>query len=188
MLRKSSKCEKGKRLYNGDFTVVKCDKSDITSSSIDFVSHFIKKVLKNAQNCNLNILNVHRDMLIQSLFGLYHLDKPVFYFIRLASIGLIVEARQLAITNKIIKLTKLTSSKKRTKRQKLKVITLKYELISAKLLIILRYLHVRNKVRKLLTLYRYKVTITYTNTTTTRNNAGNITRNTTRIKLFYMNT
>ena len=64
MLRKSSKCEKGKRLDNGDFTVVKCDKSDITSSSIDFVSHFIKKVLKNALNSNLNILNVHRDMLI----------------------------------------------------------------------------------------------------------------------------
>ena len=35
-------------------------------------------------------------------------------------------------------------------------------------------------------MYRYKVTITYTNTitTTTRNNTGNITRNTTRIKTF----
>ena len=73
--------------------------------------------------------------MIQPLLGIYYLEKPVFYCIGLASIGLIVEASQLVITNKIIQLTKLVSSKKSTNRQDPKVITLLYELMGSKSLL-----------------------------------------------------
>ena len=99
MLRKSSKCEKGKRLHNGEFAVFKGEISEIRASSICFVSHFFKKVPKNALNCKFIIQYYHRDILICFSACLYYLEKQVFCCIRLAWSDSNVESSQLAITN-----------------------------------------------------------------------------------------
>ena len=86
MLRKSSKCEKGKRLCNSEFSGENDSTSYIRVLSTCCVSNFNIISFKNALKTAFYFQNPHRDIMLQSFTCLYEDRKPVFCYIRLASI------------------------------------------------------------------------------------------------------
>ena len=98
MLRKSSKCENGKSVYNSEFACENVCVSDIRSSSTNNVSHFNTILPKNVLKFDFKELKFHRDVAIRKLAYLYDRKKPVFQYIRLASIGLRVVTSEVRIT------------------------------------------------------------------------------------------
>ena len=106
MLRKSSKCEKGKNLHNGEFTGESVDSSDckgkINTSSIQYVSNLIEKVLKNAFLTSFYISKFHRDKMIHESTRLYCFKKPVFLYSRLALIETSEASSETLVINLLI--------------------------------------------------------------------------------------
>ena len=84
MLRKSSKRKNEKRLHNSVLSGENDLSSFIRYLSSIYVSNFNTKVPKNTLKCEILIFYSHRDTLIEDIFYLYKLEKPVFLCIRLA--------------------------------------------------------------------------------------------------------
>ena len=135
MLRKSSKCDEGKKIHSSDFNGEKLQLNKKNSFSSDFVSHLINFINKNVDYYKLihrfYISYKHRATAISAIGCLYDSQKQVFLYSKLASNPISLNPSEFSIKKNFLKKLKTFSA---LKLQTLNLKVKRIELIEQKML------------------------------------------------------